>query len=119
MVIDRHIEGWGVDSVLGDSLSGAMALVQHLISLGHERIAMLSGPASASTAEDRVAGYCIALAEAGIPVESGLVKRGEFRIASGEEMTHQLFDGGLRPTAIFAANNAIARLRFWSWDRSA
>jgi LacI family transcriptional regulator len=108
VVIDRHIEGWGVDSVLGDSLSGAMALVQHLISLGHERIAMLSGPASASTAEDRVAGYCIALAEAGIPVESGLVKRGEFRIASGEEMTHQLFDGGLRPTAIFAANNAIA-----------
>jgi LacI family transcriptional regulator len=108
VVIDRHIEGWGVDSVLGDSLSGAMALVQHLISLGHERIAMLSGPASASTAEDRVAGYCIALAEAGIPVESGLVKRGEFRIASGEEMTHQLFDAGLGPTAIFAANNAIA-----------
>jgi LacI family transcriptional regulator len=108
VVIDRHVEGWEVDSVLGDSLSGAMALVQHLISLGHKRIAMLSGPASASTAEDRVAGYCIALAEAGILIEPGLIKRGEYRMTSGEEMTHQLFDEGPNPTAIFAANNAIA-----------
>ena len=108
VVIDRYIEGWEVDSVLGDSLSGAMALVQHLIGLGHERIAMLSGPANASTAEDRVAGYCIALARAGITIQPGLIRRGEFRMTSGEEMAHQLFDEGLSPTAIFAANNAIA-----------
>lgn len=108
VIIDRHIEGWDVDSVLGDSFSGATVLVQHLISLGHERIAMLSGPANASTAEDRVAGYCMALDKAGIPIESGLIKRGEFRKTSGEEMTHRLFDEGLDPTAIFAANNAIA-----------
>jgi len=108
VIIDRRIEGWDVDSVYGDSLSGAKALVQHLIGLGHKRIAMLSGPANTSTAEDRVAGYCLALAEAGIPLDPCLIKQGEYRITSGEEMTRQVLDEGLNPTAVFAANNAIA-----------
>lgn len=108
VIIDRRIEGWDVDSVYGDSLSGAQALVQHLISLGHKRIAMLSGPANTSTAEDRVAGYRMALAAAGIPIDPRLIKQGEYRITSGEELTHQVLDKGLNPTAIFAANQAIA-----------
>jgi LacI family transcriptional regulator len=108
VVIDRHIEGWEVDTVIGDSISGARALVQHLINLGHKRIAMISGPASTSTAAERIAGYHIALKEAGIPVEPGLIKYGEFRSASGEQLTLQLLDAGLEPTAIFAANNVIA-----------
>lgn len=108
VIIDRRIEGWDVDLVYGDSLSGAKALVQHLIRLGHKRIAMISGPANTSTAEDRVAGYCMALAEAGISIEPRLIKWGEYRITSGEELTHQLLDEGLNPTAIFAANQFIA-----------
>ena len=108
VVIDRRIEGWDVDSVSGDSLSGARALVRHLIGLGHRRIAVVSGPAITSTAEDRVAGYCMALAEAGIALEPRLIKRGEYRNVSGETLTHQLMDEGSQPTAIFAANNLIA-----------
>jgi LacI family transcriptional regulator len=107
-VIDRRIEGWDVDSVRGDSISGARALVQHLISLGHRRIAMISGPMSTSTAEDRVAGYCLALTEVGITPDPRLIKRGEFRSVSGERLTYQLLDEGHKPTAILAANNAIA-----------
>lgn len=108
VIIDRRIEGWDVDSVRGDSLSGAKALVQHLIGLGHKRIAMISGPAKTSTAEDRIAGYCMALAEAGIPLDTRLIRRGEYRTLSGEELTLRLLDEGLNPLAIFAANNAIA-----------
>jgi len=108
VIIDRRIEGWDVDSVRGDSLSGAKALVQHLISLGHECIAMISGPANTSTAEDRVAGYCMALAEAGIPLDNRLIMRGEYRTLSGEKLTQRVLDEGLNPTAIFAANNALA-----------
>ena len=108
VVIDRRIEGWEVDSVHGDSISGAKALVEHLIGLGHRRIAMLAGPADTSTAEDRVTGYCLALAEAGIPVDPQLIKRGEYKSASGEELAHQVLAEGLNPTAIFAANNAVA-----------
>jgi LacI family transcriptional regulator len=108
VVVDRCIDGWDTDTVQGDSLSGAHALAKHLIGLGHRRIAIISGPHNTSTAEDRVTGYCIALAEAGIASDPRLIKRGEFRTSSGEELAYLLLDENPRPTAIFAANNAIA-----------
>jgi LacI family transcriptional regulator len=108
VVIDRHIKGWDVDSVCSDSVAGARALVQHLIELGHTRIAVITGPENTSTAHDRVTGYRLALAKAGIPIDPRLIRFGEFRSPSGEQLTYQLLDEGLHPTAIFAANNAIA-----------
>jgi LacI family transcriptional regulator len=108
VIVDRCIDGWETDTVRGDSLSGAYALVKHLISLRHRRIAIISGPHNTSTAEDRVTGYCIALSEAGIAPDPRLIQRGEFRTTSGEELAYQLLDEQPRPTAIFAANNAIA-----------
>jgi LacI family transcriptional regulator len=107
VVIDRYIKGWDVDTVMGDSITGARALVRHLIGVGHQRIAMLSGPATTSTASDRVVGYRIALAEAGLAYDPRLVKEGEYRALSGERLTQQLLGEGLAPTAIFAANNAL------------
>jgi LacI family transcriptional regulator len=108
VLIDRRIEGWETDSVRGDSVGGAQALVRHLVGLGHRRIAMITGPAITSTAQDRVAGYLAALKEAGIRPDPALIRRGEFRAASGEQLMGQLLDEGLGPTAAFAANNAIA-----------
>ena len=108
VLVDRRIDGWDVDSVYGDSISGARALVQHLIKLGHPRIAVVSGPATTSTAEDRIAGYCLALSEAGLSCDPRLIRRGEFRSNMGQELAHQLLDEGLNPSAIFATNNAIA-----------
>ena len=108
VVIDRRVDGWKVDTVRGDSISGARALVNHLIRLGHRRIAMISGPRTTPTAEDRVTGYQISLVEAGLSIDSRLIKRGEFRASSGESLTHQVLEEGLNPTAIFASNNAIA-----------
>ena len=107
VAIDRYIKGWDVDTVMGDSIAGARALVRHLIGLGHQRIAMLSGPATTSTASDRVVGYRIALDEAGLAYDPRLVKEGEYRALSGERLTQQLLGEGLAPTAIFAANNAL------------
>lgn len=108
VVIDRRIDGWDVDSVTGDSISGARALVRHLIGLGHDRIGIITGSATTSTASDRVTGYQIALVEAGLPVDPCLIKYGEFRVEAGEGLTHQLLDEVPAPTAIFAANNTIA-----------
>jgi LacI family transcriptional regulator len=108
VIIDRRVAGWEVDSVLGDSMSGAHALTSHLIGLGHRRIAIISGPRGASTAEDRVAGYSRALAEAGIAAAPELIRYGEYRSASGERLAAELLHLPVRPTAVFAANNAIA-----------
>lgn len=108
VVIDRRVDGWEVDTVRSDSVSTAYALVQHLISLGHRRIALVTGPTVTSTAEDRVAGYRMALEDAGIPVDPRLIRRGEYRARSGRQQTDQLFEEGLNPTAIVGANNLVA-----------
>lgn len=108
VIIDRRVDGWDVDSVAADSVSGARALVQHLLSLGHTRIAILTGPRGVSTAEDRVVGYRLALHDAGIEIDARLVRYGEYRIASGSQMAQAILDEGLAPTAIFTANQAIA-----------
>ncbi len=108
VVMDRYIEGWDVDTVMGDSVSAARALVKHLINLGHTRIAMISGPQTTSTSTDRIIGYRLALAEAGIEYDADLIRIGEYRSISGERLTHQLLKSDKKPTAIFAANNVIA-----------
>jgi LacI family transcriptional regulator len=108
VVIDRRVPGWGGDSVYCDSIAASQALTQHLLSLGHTRVAIISGPATTSTAEDRVAGYCLALCKAGLPVDSHLIYRGEYRASSGRSMTRDLLQSGLAPTAIIATNNTIA-----------
>ena len=108
VIIDRRVENWDGDSVRTDSIAGAQALTRHLISVGHRRIAMISGPVGTSTADDRVAGYSLALHKAGIPLDPRFVRRGEYRASSGRKLTDELFEEGLKPTAILAANGAIA-----------
>ncbi len=108
VVIDRRIKDWNVDTVYCDSTSSACALVRHLIGLGHTRIAMITGPKGTSTAEDRLDGYNYALREAGLPLDPALVKRGEYRSATGMAMMLELLETPRPPTAVVTANNVIA-----------
>lgn len=108
VVLDRRVPGNQVDMVRGDSVKGAYRLVRLLLTLGHQRIAMLGGPQDVSTALDRVAGYRQALVETGLDADGSLIYYGEFTQASGYEMTQQALTATPRPTALFAANNFIA-----------
>ena len=108
VVLDRRVCSDQVDVVRGDSEEGACQLVRHLLSLGHRRIAVLSGPKDVSTAEDRVIGYRKALTEAGVEVRADWVLYGRFSKESGYEMTQQVLATSPRPTALFAGNNFIA-----------
>jgi len=108
VVLDRQVPGAQVDVVRGDSEGGAYQLVRLLLSLGHRRIAMLSGPVSISTAADRVAGYRRALQEAGLETQAELVCYGEYTQESGYQMAQKALALTPRPTALFAANNFIA-----------
>ena len=107
VVVDRTINGWEVDTVRGDSVAGAHALVKHLISLGRRRIAVITGPSNTATAVDRVVGYHLALSEAGIAIDPDLIRFSEFRSSAGEREADDLLRMAQRPTAIFAANNTI------------
>jgi len=108
VLVNRRIQDWGVDGVYSDSVSAGRALTRHLIELGCRRVAMLSGPPQLSTVQERIAGYCVALQEAGIPVDAQLIRSGEFRADSGERLTEQMLAAGLAPNGIVTANNEIA-----------
>jgi LacI family transcriptional regulator len=108
VVLDRHVPAARVDVVRCDSEGGAHQLTEHMLSLGHRRIAVLTGPADVSSAQDRVAGYRRALAEAGVECVEELIFYGGFVQTSGYQMAQQALLATPRPTALFAANNFIA-----------
>ncbi|HEX7556740.1 MAG TPA: LacI family DNA-binding transcriptional regulator [Leptolinea sp.] len=108
VVLDRRISGAKTDVVRCDSEKGAYQLVQLLLSLGHQNIAMLSGPRGTSTAEDRVAGFKRALSEVHLESLMERVQYGSFTQQSGYDMTILAMAKTPRPTALFAANNFIA-----------
>lgn len=105
VVLDRHIPEAQVDIVRCDSAQGAVLLTDHLLALGHRRIALLNGPAHISTSMDRVSGYHQVLSEAGL---TGIVYNGDFTQPSGYQMAQAALGLSPRPTALFAANNFIA-----------
>ena len=106
LALDRRVSGVEIDSVRSDSEDGAYRLIKLLIGLGHERIAMITGPRDISTAVDRVAGYRRALIESGLGANE-LVYYGAFNQESGYELTRQATLHSSKPTAIFGANNFI------------
>jgi LacI family transcriptional regulator len=108
VLLDRQLPGHLTDVVRCDSEGGAYQLTRLLIQNGHRQIAILSGPPSVSTAEDRVKGYKRALREFGVELLDGLVYYGQFTSESGYKMTRQALNTVPRPTSLLAGNNFIA-----------
>jgi len=105
--LDRIPEGMNVDSVAVDNVEGSRAAVQHLISLGHRRIAIITGPRGLRTAAERLQGYRQAMHEAGIPIYSEMIVEGNFRAESGYQRGRELLAGGSRPTSLFVCNSMM------------
>ncbi|WP_208592118.1 LacI family DNA-binding transcriptional regulator [Gracilibacillus suaedae] len=113
VLIDRTIEGFVGDYVLGDSYEGSRKLVEHLIDYGHRNIALINGPSNVSTARERQRGYLETLKLNDLPVHENYISEIDFKsVQAGNTKSTvaqlmQLNDKK-RPTAIFAANNFIA-----------
>jgi LacI family transcriptional regulator len=95
-------------SVCSNDEQGAFEITEHLISLGHKRIAFIKGHADHSASEQRFAGYKKALLEHGISFESELVAQGNFSYHSGADSAKQILDIVPRPSAVFASNDYMA-----------
>lgn len=106
--IDRPILGVETDAVLLDNVRGGRECVRHLIRLGHEKIAIITGKLDAQIAQERLEGYEQALKAAGIPVDQSLVLEGDFRRESGYQIGKQLLRGKLKVTAVFVCNGVMA-----------
>jgi len=103
--VDRLPEGLETDSVCVDDFGAAELAVRHLISMGHRRIAIITGPPTLRNEQDRITGYRRALREVGIPLLPSLEWNASFEM----EDVHAACQRGLlrskpRPTALFATN---------------
>jgi LacI family transcriptional regulator len=97
-----------IPSVSIDDFKGAAAMTQHLIDLGHRRIAFVQGKPEHSPAQRREAGFRATMEENGLAVRASSVVPGDFTFKSGFEGARKLLSLTPRPTAIFAANDDMA-----------
>lgn len=109
VVIDPTAEpGPEVSSVGATNWSGGLAATNHLIELGHRRIAIITGPPALLCSRARLDGYRGALERAGLNLDEQLVRPGDFRVKAGYEQAAALFRLRDRPTAVFAGNDLAA-----------
>jgi LacI family transcriptional regulator len=108
VLVDREVPGTLADTVVGDNLGGARDLTQHLVALGHRRIALIGGNPVDSVSQGRLTGYRTALQQVGIEPDPQLVREGDWDLKTGLQSVHQLLSLDQPPSALFCTNNAIA-----------
>ncbi|MEY3833497.1 MAG: hypothetical protein RLZZ130_975 [Pseudomonadota bacterium] len=91
-----------------DDVEAAATMTRHLISLGHKRIGFVKGNPEQKASPQRLKGFEMAMADAGLPVDPALVVHGLFTYRSGLQAAEQLLDLPNPPTAIFASNDDMA-----------
>jgi len=89
-----------------DNVGGARMAVAHLIRLGHQRIATITGPLDMVAGQDRLNGYRQALQARGIPVEEELIAEGDFTESGGMAAMQRLLPAS--PSAVFVASDTMA-----------
>jgi LacI family transcriptional regulator len=108
VVTSRNISSDRLFSLNFDNFTGAKMATEHLIELGHTRIAFIKGTSSHPDAIQRFKGYRAALKEHGISYDARLAVQGHFLETGGETATQLLLQSGANFTAIFAANDQMA-----------
>ncbi|HZZ61623.1 MAG TPA: LacI family DNA-binding transcriptional regulator [Roseiarcus sp.] len=103
--VDRDVEGIEADTIVIDNQAAALSLVRHLIAVGHRRIAVLRARLTANSIDDRVAGYRLALAEAGLAANSHDEAESASNVDDACRAAHSLLTSPSRPGAIFCTNN--------------
>jgi len=105
VAFDREIEDPRVDSVVADNVEGVRRAAEHLLWLGHQRIAFVGGRLDVETGAERLEGYTAAMRSAGlIP----FVVNGGFRVDAAHQAVQDLLAARPRPTALIVANNLMS-----------
>lgn len=106
VVVGRTEKSESVDTVNTDDRAGAALAVDHLVQLGHRRIAHLDGGAGAGAAE-RSAGYVASMHRHGLNEHVQIVA-GDYDESGGQAGAAELLAAPVRPTAVFASNDLSA-----------
>jgi len=106
--VDRKLIRKKVDTVVIGNERGGYDAVNHLIELGHRKIAIITSSLQFSSFEERQKGYERALKENGIEIDKRLIKEGDPRSSeTARALADELLSLEIRPTAIFATNNLM------------
>jgi len=107
--VDRALHGSPVDSVVVDNLAGGRAATTRLYERGARRVACITGPAAAETAQLRSAGWQAVFTERspGLDPQHDLL-HADYRVAGGRAAMMQLLARPDPPDAVFVANNLMA-----------
>lgn len=99
----------GASFVDVENYTGAYKAARYLTDLGHKHIGFIAGPPDRGDAQEREAGLRKALTDKGIPLPDNLVACGHFKEDLGYQAMLQLLIQPTRPTAVFAANDLMAK----------
>jgi LacI family transcriptional regulator, galactose operon repressor len=97
-----------VPSVGATNWAGGVAATEHLIGLGHKRVAVIGGPTDVLCSRARVDGYRAAMNAAGLKIPAGFVRTGDFLSPTGYRETLVLLSQPRPPTAIFVCADQMA-----------
>jgi LacI family transcriptional regulator len=99
--------GFSGRAVIVDNAGAAFAATNHLIGLGHSKVAIIAGLLDLSVGAERLAGFRKAMQEARISIQDSYVQVGDFHPESGYQCGMRLMALPEPPTAIFACNNSM------------
>ncbi|RQO58779.1 LacI family transcriptional regulator [Paucibacter sp. KBW04] len=115
VTVDRLVPGARADRVSVDNCQGAQNAVSHLLDLGHQRIACISGPAEFEVSRERLQGWRNALQARGLDADERLVISSDFSSQGGYAAACRLLQAqrdlpaaAPKVTAIFASNDLMA-----------
>ena len=109
VVIDPvNLSNVEVSSIGATNWAGGLSATEHLIGLGHTRIAFVGGPESTACSRARLHGHRAALENAGLPFDPALVSYGTFTYENGFAEAQRLLALKRPPTAVFAGCDPIA-----------
>lgn len=104
----EYLEGSNLPTVSIDNISAARKATEHLIKLGHRRIAHITGPMNVILSRDRLKGYKQAMESYELEVDPILIQEGDFYYKTGYNLMLKLLFIENPPTAVFAANDEMA-----------
>lgn len=108
ITLGSQVRGVQVNEVIVDNLEGGYIASKYLLDLGHRNIGFIGGSEESYATIERKKGFEQAMEEKGVKVNSNHVFLDEFKIENGYKHSLQMLSKKERPTAIFAANDAIA-----------
>lgn len=109
IVLHGQLPGADILSVDIDNIQGALMAVNHLLTLGHRRIGIITNaPLVYTASRQRLEGYSQALKQAGIAYDECLIQEGNFDGESGLSAMQDLLACDPPPTAVFVASDMVA-----------